>query len=524
MSKKAKQTQRPSPSTSDANHSPKSGDQHRIRWRLACILPAITVLIASFLFPANRIHEDEIYWIGSSYYYQLAVVEGDASNPDWQLLPARENPVLGKYVIGLALQIAGHPVTNPDLLGSFYLIFADIPGAWGTDESFEKRLAVVTRVTPLMRDSIRSGQAIPLDDSQLVITRWTSLVFGVLAAVGIAVIGQQCHWKAGGLLAGILFSLHPIVIESCSLAMIDIIAIAFSIWFMVGIVHILCFTANPIVDCNNQPVKNNSHQTIGKRRSPETTDRTAIANPTNSFLSRQWLMQASITLFTAIMLAFACGSKMNSLVVAATAGVCGTWYVVKLLQQRVIIYSSSQNHKTTEKSELQPPSTKLVTFSNQVSMLLIVAIIAVILFIGSNPTLYGDPIDGILALSYEHALTADIQEVMLGGRLNSILDRLQAVATLVYGGPIAFTILCLIVAGAAYECIRNRSVGIVVVLWWSIALLLLIMWMPFAWERYTLPIIPPTMLILGAFIERVVCWLWSKLPSANRHLASTKLS
>ncbi|MGI9469334.1 MAG: hypothetical protein ACR2OA_19600, partial [Rubripirellula sp.] len=135
-----------------------------------------------------------------------------------------------------------------------------------------------------------------------------------------------------------------------------------------------------------------------------------------------------------------------------------------------------------------------------------------------------DPMDGILALSYEHALTADIQEVMLGGRLNSILDRLQAVATLVYGGPIAFTILCLIVAGAAYECIRNRSVGIVVVLWWSIALLLLIMWMPFAWERYTLPIIPPTMLILGAFIERVVCWLWSKLPSANRHLASTKLS
>ena len=112
MSKKANQKQKTSPATIDVNHSPKSGDQHRIRWRIACIAPAITVLLASFLFPANRIHEDEIYWIGSSYYYQLAVVEGDASNPDWQLLPARENPVLGKSVIGLALQIAGHPVTT----------------------------------------------------------------------------------------------------------------------------------------------------------------------------------------------------------------------------------------------------------------------------------------------------------------------------------------------------------------------------------------------------------------------------
>ena len=140
MSKKTKQNQNRPPDTNGVTRSPQSGDQHRTRWRLACILPAFTVLAASLLFPANRIHEDEIYWIGSSYYYPLAVVEGDASNPDWQLLPARENPVLGKYVIGLALQIAGHPVTTPDLLGSFYLIFANIPNAWGSGEAFEKRL------------------------------------------------------------------------------------------------------------------------------------------------------------------------------------------------------------------------------------------------------------------------------------------------------------------------------------------------------------------------------------------------
>ena len=44
------------------------------------------------------------------------------------------------------------------------------------------------------------------------------------------------------------------------------------------------------------------------------------------------------------------------------------------------------------------------------------AVLAVIIFIGSNPALYVDPVDGVHALSYEHALTADIREDILGGR------------------------------------------------------------------------------------------------------------
>lgn len=524
MSKKAKQNQHPSAATNDVPHSSKSNNQHFIRWRLACILPAFTVLAASFLFPANRIHEDEIYWIGSSYYYQLAVVQGDASNPDWQLLPARENPVLGKYVFGFALQLSGHPVTTPDLLGSFYLIFADIPGAWGNDEAFEKRFAVATRVNPGMRDSIRRGQALPLDDSQLIITRRSTLFFGMLAAIGIAVLGQQCDWKAGGLLAGILFSLHPIVIESYSLAMIDIIAIAFSIWFMAGIMYILRLSANTTVRCNHEAAVRNPSNANGKRSPRKDTDGPAPAKPTYLLINRHWLQRASVTLFAAIMLAFACGSKMNSLVVAVTASACGVWYVLKLLQQRFDHDNPPESDKTPQADIIQPLAESGPTVSTQVTMLLLVAIIAVFVFIGSNPTLYGDPIDGVMALSYEHALTADIQEVMLGGRLNSVSERLQALAALVCGGPIAFTFLFLLVAGSAYECIRNRSMGIVVVLWWCIALLLLIMWMPFSWERYTLPIIPPTMLVLGAVAERAGSWLWSKLTSAHHDRVNTNVS
>jgi hypothetical protein len=35
---------------------------------------------------------DEVYWIGSAYYFDLAFVWGEWGHPDWQLLPARENP------------------------------------------------------------------------------------------------------------------------------------------------------------------------------------------------------------------------------------------------------------------------------------------------------------------------------------------------------------------------------------------------------------------------------------------------
>jgi hypothetical protein len=75
--------------------------------------------------------EDELYWIGSAYYHHLAFGQRDTSNPDWRLLPARENPPVAKYVIGASLAFAGQSVESLDLLGGFYLLFAQVPGAWG---------------------------------------------------------------------------------------------------------------------------------------------------------------------------------------------------------------------------------------------------------------------------------------------------------------------------------------------------------------------------------------------------------
>ena len=118
-------------------------------------------------------------------------------------------------------------------------MFANMPGAWGSDEAFAKRLAVANRVAPEWHDAVRTVAICRSTKHSFRLPETHRFLFGVLASIGIAVLGQQCNWKAGGVIAGILFALHPIVIDAYSLAMIDIIAIACSVWFLVGLVSIL---------------------------------------------------------------------------------------------------------------------------------------------------------------------------------------------------------------------------------------------------------------------------------------------
>ena len=514
MNVKPKQD-KPAGSGSGATDQPlQSADPHRTAWNFSCLLPALAVLLVHFVIPVSRPHEDEIYWIGSTYYYQLAVVKGNASSPDWQLLPARENPALGKYVLGAALQLSGHPVTTPDLLGSFYLIFADIPGAWGTEKAFDKRLAVAMRVDPAMRDQIRSGQALPLADNQVATARRVMLFFGMLSAIGIAVLGRQCNWTAGGLIAGLLFSLHPIVIEAYSLAMIDIIAIAFCIWFMIGLLAILRFPASRLASGSN-PDGSSAHKLKhrplrSQSARDKSADNTKVAKA-SAWSASQWLQGSLLILFTATMLAFACGSKMNSLVVAATAAACGMGCLTKSVAWRKGQVDAASSKAPTHGAQPPPKEPQRNAAGDRTWMLIAVAILAATLFIGANPTLYGDPVDGVLALSYEHQLTADIQEVMLGGRLTSVGQRMQAVAELVCGTPWIFAALGLAVVWFTYQNIRQPSLGIVIAVWWITAMLLLMIWLPFAWDRYALPLIPPTVLIAGGTVEQAGRWVWSKL-------------
>lgn len=450
-------------------------------WRAACVVPALSVLIVHGLFPPERIHEDEIYWIGSTYYLHLAIEKKDAGHPDWQLLPARENPALGKYVLGSGMRVFGESVETPDILGSFYLIFAGMPGAWGEGDAFEKRRNVALRVDPGFGESVLRGVAPPLNESQLKAGRLVSLVFGMLAACGICVLGQQCDWRWGGLLAGLLFGFHPIILSAYSLAMIDIIAIAFCIWFLVGILAILKLGSPSTRNATDDQSKQQNRDSESEQPNAEND-------------TWNWGRAVLIAIPTCLALAFACGSKMNSLVVAGVATSIALWLAARAWQGDI-------------------PAPNRRNLICQLILLVAVGCVAGLIFVGTNPSLYADPIDGVLALSYEHQLTADIQEKLLGGRLRTVSERLSAIAILTCGNHALFALLAVTTLGVGIYCAQNRTLGIVVAMWWYVALALLLLWLPFGWDRYVIPILAPSALVIGATLDILGHLAWERLRS-----------
>jgi Dolichyl-phosphate-mannose-protein mannosyltransferase len=412
-----------------------------LRWLiLVFVLPCFAAAPIVYKYansPRDRVHEDEVYWIGSTYYYHLAFVERDWTSTDWQLLPARENPPLGKYVMGAALHLRGRMIESLDLLGSFYLMFANTPGAWGTGEAWTKRNRVAMRVDPDLAQSVLAQNPIPLDQFDLQASRQTMCFLAVLAAIGLYVIGLRCGSRYGGLVSAILFGLHPIVIPAYTLAMIDMVALCFSILFIAGLLT--------LVSC------------------PE-------------LLSRypKWTI-----CLTGILLALACGSKMNALVVVAVAGICASFLSLRILRHR---------HQASIRSE---DSVRLLS-------LLVALVIAFAFFVAFNPTLHNDFVGGLMALVQEHRWTADIQETFVGRRLASAGERWTVLSGLVGLSPLRNIAMLFSVAWQLVSCYRKQDKFIIVVLW------LLLSWMPFSWSRYALPLVPPTVLVMGKTLADLV--------------------
>ncbi len=167
---------------------------------------------------------DEVYWIGSTYYHDLAFTQRNWAHPDWQLLPARENPPVAKYVLGAGLAVAGQRVTTVDLLGYFYGKWArDVPALNTAD-----RLQVVAAATPDVLEQFRASGRIPVTKPMVGAARTTVMVCAATASLLLFFLGTAAgHWVAG-LIASQLLLLHPGMVESYNHAMADAIAVMFT--------------------------------------------------------------------------------------------------------------------------------------------------------------------------------------------------------------------------------------------------------------------------------------------------------
>jgi hypothetical protein len=399
---------------------------------------------------STAMDEDEIYWIGSTYYFQLAAHPTQWRHPDWMLLPARENPPVAKYVLGLGLAAAGHSVTSIDLLSTFYLMFERVPHAWGTGSDHAKRSDVVSRMNPAVRENIQAGGQVRFDRGLLVSSRWTMIACAAITSFLMFLLGAKLSGPLAGLIGSQLLALHPTFVHAYNHAHADIVAMLFSAASALALFG-----------------------WIAVFRSSRSTS-------LGSDLLR--------SLTVGMLLALACGAKMNSLVLVAMAGISFLFIMVPAWKQdaahgRRILFSGT------------------ILFGS-----------ALVFFILLNPAIAADIPGGLIAAVREHQLTEVIQSRFLPDHLPALPAKLGAVARLTCFSVAGLVALALIIVAT----LASKQIGLRFASAWSmIGLLFVTLWIPFPRGRYVLPVVLPTTLLIGCAIS----WL-AALVVRRRALAS----
>lgn len=423
---------------------------------LAVIIPCCIPFFRSYELRDRPLGEDEIYWVGQAYYFHLAFEERDWSNPDWQLLPARENPALGKFVIGLGLRLDGLSVTNPDWLGVFYIIAKDRPNAWGEGRDRQERQAVVDRMEPATRELAVNQNRFDYPVGYATAARAIMVVFGAISVAGVFVLASLCMDFAWAFLASLIFALHPAVVSAYTEVGVDILAIAFSL------LAVICFV---LVE-----------RGVWRKS------------------SRPGLCRSLLCIGGGLSVAFAVGSKINAIVVGFLGAAMCLLFAVSFLRRK------------SDESK------------NSLKAMLVLLFISLAVFVGTNPANYPNPAKGIGALYSDSQRSLEVQKGIPAVRhpLRSWKEQLQAVADLTALNPVFF----FLIAGAfVFEIVAACKAGKnfpLIALWWLIALVSVTAWIPFARARYALPVIAPGVILVCGAVGRLFQTVAAKIATRGK--------
>jgi hypothetical protein len=412
----------------------------------------------------RSLDEDEIYWVGQAYYFHLAFEQWDWTHPDWQLLPARENPVLGKYVIGLGLRLAGLSVTTPDWLGIFCIIAKDRPNAWGDVHDHAERQAVLDRMTPATRElALVQGQfEHPIEYAT--VARAVMLLFGVLAVLLVFLLTSLYTQPLMAFLAAVVFTLHPAVVAAYTEVGVDILAIVFS---LLTVVHFVLI------------------ERCVWRRS-----------------ARPELSRALVCAGGGLSLAFAVGSKMNAIIVGFLGALLCVFFIAAYLRHR-----------------LEEARDSSVT-------MLCLLIISSAVFVGLNPGHYPNPVKGMWSAYAAQARSLEVQKGIPAKHhpLRSGRERIRAMADLTALHPAVFGLVVGAFVLQVKTARRARQPLPVTAIWWLIACVAVTAWLPFARSRYALPVIAPSVILLASAGDRLFAWLRRRRSAAVRSNSTSALS
>ena len=175
---------------------------------------------------------------------------------------------------------------------------------------------------------------------------------------------------------------------------------------------------------------------------------------------------------TLLLLALACGAKMNSLIVVLLFG-------AGALGAAAVAWRDGNRQRAIGTLAYAAAS----------------GVTALVVFIAINPAILLDPLGGLVAVVQEPQLNTAIQaRAMPAFHLTSLAAKLFVV-TGVMGGPLLFSLVTILLALACYKA-RRAGVWFVAA-WFAMAILCVTAWIPFPWSRYVLPAVPPLMLLIA---------------------------
>lgn len=401
----------------------------------------------------QRFHGDENHWLHSSKYFKLLFMDRDISNKQWQEPEAYDQPPVGKYIIGLALFVAGEGDEIEEL---------EKMSVWDFSKNYSWNVANGTIPPPKLLST----------------ARLTMALFGIFTCLLLYYIGKEVFSVRTGIIASLLLAYNPLMLSWSRRAMTDALLLFF---LMTNVVLMMFFY--------------------------------------KSFLKEKSRKSFVFAALIGMNVAFASGTKLNG----ALTGIIFASFCIFVVLMKIIQYKFLQHiNKLKTIKEL-----KII-----VGSLLVSGFIAIFIFIGINPYLYRQPLDGIAGMVEHRMLIVEAQQEQTGPSLDveftgpaltSLNKKVNFVVkrTLFPNGYVTLgnilklpVDLCLFILGVAvllyveFKCLRENyipSLRSIVIIWLVITFTGMTVWIPIDWQRYYLPFVPCIVMMLGYGIDKVIC-------------------
>lgn len=164
-----------------------AGVTSRRAWPCALLVGLLALAVFGFGVASEAHFADESAYISQSYYYDLFWLRGDRSGRSWLEYPALDLPPLTKYLVGAALDVAGHRRPGLDEAMVWY------------------------------HDINRRPETMPM----LLAARVPAVILGALGCVATFALGALAGGRRVGLVAAGLLMLNPLYRLSAHRAMAD---------------------------------------------------------------------------------------------------------------------------------------------------------------------------------------------------------------------------------------------------------------------------------------------------------------